>query len=130
MKDSLSFISQITNGIQLIVENLNKEKSDKNFTIKVNESNLYWCINWNSCKKWKTDALLKEYFQVQIWSENDKYSVLGEHRIEDLFEHLSDEYFHYEKITLLNLNSIIDEILLKIKNGVYEAIDKEFDSDF
>tara|TARA_R110002126_G_scaffold281512_2_gene429337 strand:+ start:5368 stop:5673 length:306 start_codon:yes stop_codon:yes gene_type:complete len=101
-----------------LVDDLRKEKPEKEFVIHVNEVNMYWCVNW------KTDKYLKEYFEVQIWSDNEKYSLMGEHRVEDVFEHLSEEHFLYQKKTMKDLLSITEEIIRKTKDCVIEALNK------
>jgi hypothetical protein len=130
LNDLINFTSNITNEITLLVDDLRKEKPEKEFIIRVNEANMYWCINWKSTKYWKTYKCLKEYFQVQIWSDNEKYSLIGEHRVEDVFEHLSEEHFLYQEKTMKGLLSITDEIIQKTKEGILEGVDKEFDPSF
>jgi hypothetical protein len=71
-KEKRKFISNITNEITLWVDDLQKEKPEKEFSMNVNAENMYWCVNW------KTEKYLKEYFQVNVWIENKKYSLLGE----------------------------------------------------
>jgi hypothetical protein len=122
--------SNITNEITLLVNDLRKEKPEKDFTLKVYEANMYWCVNWKSTKHWKADKYFKEYFQVQVWIDNKKYSLLGEHRVEDVFEHLSEEHFFYKEKTIKELLSITDEIIQKTKEAVLEAVDKELDSTY
>jgi DNA anti-recombination protein RmuC len=67
---------------------------------------------------------------VQIWNDKEKYSIRGEHRVEDIFEHLSDQYFSYKDMTIEDLTSMTDEIIKKTQAAVLEAVDKEFDSSF
>jgi hypothetical protein len=122
--------SYITTKITLLLDILKKEKPEKEFTITVYEPNMYWCVNWKSTKRWKTDRYLREYFQFRIWTENQKYAFVGEHRVIDLFEHLSDHYFLYKEKTLDELLSMSDEIIQKMKEAVLEAVDKEFDPSF
>ena len=123
-------ISSITNQIKILIDDLQKEKPDKAFTIRIYEENMYWRVNWKSTKLWKTDRYLKEYFQVHIWNNNEKYSLMGEHRVEDIFEHLSEPYFRYKDKTIDDLMSVIDDIIKKTKKGVLEAVDSEFDPSF
>ncbi|MEO9571263.1 MAG: hypothetical protein ABJH82_13680 [Polaribacter sp.] len=114
-------ILNITNGFVLLIDELKKEKPEKEFDIHFYEPNLYWSINW------KTDKYLKEYFQINLYNDNQKYSLLAEHRVIGIFEHLSDEYFLYKENTLEELSSITDEMFHKTKGAILEAIDKEFD---
>ncbi|KYG71544.1 hypothetical protein [Roseivirga echinicomitans] len=123
-------ISGITNQLTLLIDDVQKQKPEKAFTIRVYEENMYWCVNWESTKLWKTDQFLKEYFQVQIWKIGEKYSLEGEHRVEDIFEHLSDQYFLYEGMTMQDLILMTDEIVEKTRAGVLEAVDKEIDSSY
>lgn len=126
----IKLISSITNQMKLLIDDLQKEKPEKAFTIRIYEENMYWCVNWKSTKLWKTDQYLKEYFQVHIWNDNEKYSLLGEHRVEDIFEHLSESYFRYKEKTIDDLISVTDDIIKKTKKGVLEAVDNEFDPSF
>ncbi|MFD1292591.1 hypothetical protein ACFQ5N_01975 [Lutibacter holmesii] len=120
----------MTNNIKKMVSGLQKENPTKEFSIRIYEENMYWCVNWKSSKHWKTDKLLKEYFQIQVYNDNGKYSLLGEHRIEDIFEQLSEEYFLYKEKTMKTLTLLTNEIIQKTKLAVLEAVDKEFDADF
>lgn len=130
MNNLLDLTSKITDEITLFVDDLRIKKPEKEFTIRVAEVNLYWCVNWKSTKYWKTDKHLKEYFQVQIWNINEKYSILGEHRVEDVFEHLSEEHFSYDDLTINGLLLISDEIIQKIKEGVLDSLNSEFDPSY
>ncbi|WP_435416642.1 hypothetical protein [Polaribacter aestuariivivens] len=122
--------SKLTNEFTFMVNNLQKEKPEKTVTLNVHEENLYWCINWDSSKTWKTEKYLKECFQIQIWNIDENYFLMGEHRIEDIFEQLSETYIMYENKTIKYFNSNIDKIIEKTKEGILEAIDKDFDSDY
>ncbi|TMM29453.1 hypothetical protein FDT66_10030 [Polaribacter aestuariivivens] len=122
--------SKLTNEFTFMVNDLQKEKPEKKVTLNVHEENLYWCINWDSSKIWKTEKYLKEYFQVQIWNIDENYFLMGEHRVEDIFEQLSETYIMYENKTIKYFNSNIDEIIEKTKEGILEAIDKNFESDY
>lgn len=116
--DRLKLITIITDKIMVLVDSLQKEKSGKEFTLTVYEANMYWCINWKSTKTWKTDHYLKDSFQVNIYKINQNYFFMGEHRVEDLFEHLSKTYFLYEEKSIKSLESITDAIIEKITEGV------------
>ena len=114
-------VLNITNNFVILVNELKKEKPEKEFDFNFYEPNMYWCINW------KTDKYLKEYFQINMYNDNQKFSLLGEHRAIGIFEHLSDEYFSYKEKTLEEISSIANEIIHKTKSAILEAIDKEFD---
>ena len=114
-------VLNFTNNFVILVNELKKEKPEKEFDFNFYEPNMYWSINW------KTDKYLKEYFQINLYNDNEKFSVLGEHRVIGIFEHLSDEYFFYKEKTLEELSSFTDEIIHKTKSAILEGIDKEFD---
>lgn len=114
-------ILDITNGFVLLVDELKKEKPEKEFDFNFYEPNMYWSINW------KTDKYLKEYFQINLYIDNEKFSLLGEHRFVGIFQHLSDEYFFYKEKTLEELSSITDEIIHKTKGAILEGVYKKFD---
>ena len=113
-------VINITNCFVLLVNELIKEKPEKKFIFDTYEPNMYWSVNW------KTDRFLKEFFQINLYKENEKFSLIGEHRVDGVLENLSEEYFWYKEKTIKELSSITDEIIYKTKNAILEAIDKEF----
>ncbi len=129
-KDELKFITAITKKMIVMIADLQKEKPKKEFTLTVYEPNMYWCVNWKSTKRWKTEHFLKEFFQVRVYEEDEKYSILGEHMVKDVFEHLSDTHFLIKNKTVKELFEMTKGMVQKTKEAVLEALDKEFDPSF
>ena len=114
--EKIKFTSIITNKITLMVNSLQNEMPSKGVNISASETKMFWSVNWKSTKH------LKESFQVEIWGENEKFSLMGEHLVEGVFEHSTEEYFLYEDKTVKELQLIIDEIIQKTKKGILESI--------
>ena len=129
-KDELKFIAAFTKKMTVMITVLQKEKPEKEFTLTVYEPNMYWCVNWKSTKRWKTEHYLKEFFQVRMYAEEEKYSILGEHMVKDVFEHLSDTHFPIKNKTVKELFEMTNAMVQKTKEAVLEALDKEFDPSF
>jgi hypothetical protein len=83
--------SKIQYEIEIFVDELQNEKPEKGYSFLTNETNTLWTVNWKSTK------YLKEYYELEIWKENIKYSIMGSYIIEDLYEHLNTELVFYEK---------------------------------
>lgn len=129
-KDGLKLIAAFTKKMTVMVAELQKEKPEKEFTLTVYEPNMYWGVNWKSTKRWKTERFLKEFFQVRIYVDYEKYSILGEHMAEDVFEHLCDNHSLAKKKTIKELLEMTDAIVQKTKEAILAAVDLEFDPSF
>lgn len=123
-------VKTISNQMKVIVEGLQKTNPEKEFSLTVYEPNMYWCFNWKSTKLWKTDRFLKESFQLRMYRDNEKISVTGYHRIEDIFEQLEDTHFRYEEKTITEIFEIIDLIVTQTEEAISKAVNQEFDSDY
>ncbi len=128
--DGLKLIAAITQKMTAMVAELQKEKPEKEFSLTVYEPNMYWCVNWKSTKRWKTEHFLKEFFQVRMYADDENYSVKGEHMAEDVFEHLCDNHPLVKKKTVKELFEMTDAIVQQTKEAVLEALDKEFDPSY
>lgn len=129
-QETVLLVTSITHKIKAIVGDLQKENPEKEFSLIVYEPNMYWCFNWKSTKLWKTDQFLKESFQLRMNRDNEKISVTGYHRIEDVFEQLEDTYFRYEEKTITKIFEIIDLIITQTEEAISKAVNQEFDSDY
>jgi hypothetical protein len=107
--------SKIQYEIEIFVDELQNEKPEKGYSFLTNETNTLWTVNWKSTK------YLKEYYELEIWKENIKYSIMGSYIIEDLYEHLNTELVFYEKKKPKELWIKIDKILDEFKKGINES---------
>ena len=129
-QEAVLLVTSITHKMKAIVGDLQKENPEKEFSLTVYEPNMYWCFNWKSTKLWKTDRFLKESFQLRMYRDNEKISVTGYHRIEDIFEQLEDTHFRYEEKTITEIFEIIDLIVTQTEEAISKAVNQEFDSDY
>jgi|GEM_PF-6166310 len=128
--DELKLIATITKKMTVMVTELQKEKPEKEFALTVYEPNMYWCVNWKSTKRWKSEHFLKEFFQVRIYADDELFSVLGEHMAKDIFEQLCDIHPLVKKKTIKELLEMSDVIVEKTKAAILGAIDLEFDPSY
>lgn len=126
----IMLVPTITNKMEEIVVSLQKSAPEKEFSLTIYEPNRYWCINWKSTKLWKTERFLKESIQLRMFLDNEKISVTGYHRIEDIFEQLEDTYFRYEEKTVAEIFDMLDLITTQTKYAILKAVNQEFDSDY
>lgn len=129
-QDIVKLSALLTNHLTVTVKDLQKNYPEKDFSLIVYEPNLYWCINWKSTKLWKTDKFLKESFVLRMFQNNEKCSLEGYHRIEDIFEQLEDTHFRYEEKTVLQIVDQINFILSQTKDAVIKSVNQEFDPNF
>lgn len=123
-------VSAISNKMGKIVENLQKKSPEKEFSLTTYEPNNYWCVNWKSTKLWKTDRSLKESFQLRMYLNNEKNSITGYHRIEDIFDQLEDTHFLYKEKTLDEIFEMLDFIIKQTKEAILKSVIQEFDPNY
>ena len=128
--DELNLIAAITQKMTAMVAELQKEKPEKEFSLTVFEPNMYWCVNWKSTKRWKTERFLKEFFQVRMYADDELYSIIGEHMAKDIFEQICDIHPLVRKKTIKELFEMADAIVQQTKHAVLAAVVLKFDSNF
>ncbi|WP_299063488.1 hypothetical protein [uncultured Polaribacter sp.] len=112
-------VSKLSTEFNKLILQLNKINPDKNFQLTIHEPNLFWAINW------KTDRYLEECFCVRLYADNAKHSLIAEHQVKDVFEHINDEYFNYKEKSLEDFALITKEILQKTEIAIIESLNKD-----
>jgi len=112
LKSLKTFTSKITLEMELFITRLNKKEPEKKFALEANEKQMHWTIKWKSSKNYS------EFFEIEIWSDNNNYTLRGEHVIDSLFDQVNEPYLLYENKSDIELISEKEEILKIIKTSV------------
>ncbi|MAZ26543.1 MAG: hypothetical protein CL868_05625 [Cytophagaceae bacterium] len=115
------YATTFSQALTAFIGELQDDRPGKEFSLHIEEENLYWCI------KWKSQKFLDEYFQLQIWPMDAVYHVMGERRAIDLMDEYGEEYFYREDLTVEALVNLQEELILDFKKGVLEAVDTPLD---
>lgn len=115
--------SNLSTEFKKLVLQLNKSNTNKDFQLKIHEPKLFWSINW------KTDRYLEECFCVRLFADNTKHSLIAEHQVKDVFDHINDPYFNFKEKTLEEFTLIIKEIIQKTEQAIVESLDKDLDKE-
>jgi len=107
-----NFTSKLTQELTLYVDGLQEEFPKQSYSLELNGSSNIWEIKWKSSKHYK------ESFEIEIWSENNQYTLRGEHIIDELLSQVTETYFLYEEISIAELLLKFDEIFKKMESTI------------
>ena len=109
-----NFTSNVYEQIALFAIELQQKAPDKSFSFDTKESDCVWQL------KWKNSQYLEEGFEIELWSENDLYTIRGEHIIDKVTSQINETYFLYEDQSSVELILKMEEILQAFRKAVLE----------
>lgn len=68
-------------------------------------------------------------FCVRLFADNTKHSLIAEHQVKDVFDHINNPYFNFKEKTLEEFTLIIKEIIQKTEQAIVESLDKNLDEE-
>lgn len=75
-------------------------------------------------------TLFKRIFSIKNVSCNEKWSLRGYHRVEDLFEQLEDTHFLHKEKSLRDFLTISNALREQIKYAIIKSVHQEFDPNY
>lgn len=113
-------LKQLQEGITKAMEEIYKQLKGENPTQALSSQHADHQLTW--ILQWKGPDNLEEYFEVEVWQEQEKYSVMGSHRRDEITEVSGVEYFCFEGMTLSELLSTTPKLIEEIKSSIYLAV--------
>lgn len=115
MNDLTNLTSKISQQLESFLNMLQEEKPKQEFSLLYFETKMLWMVSW------KSTNYLKEYCELEIWKDNNKYSLMCNYKAEAVFENLTEELFLLEEKTIKELLAKSDEILNEFRKGVQKS---------
>ena len=113
-------LKQLQEGITKAMEEIYKQLKGENPTLALSSQHADHQLTW--ILQWKRTDNSEEYFEVEIWQDQAKYSIMGTHRKDEFTEVSGVEYFCFEGMSQSELLSAYPKLIEEIKTSITSAI--------